>query len=356
MNPIIFLYSSSESEEENVQQVIRNRMRDKSNPLTLPEAAFRKRFRLSKSAFNYVLAELKFEGHLSTAVPPMIQLGATLSLLASGGYQHLVGNDFLIGICQSTICKIIKNVVSEMETKLCPQFIKFVPDNLSECTKSFVEKYKIPGVIGCIDGTHFGLQKPTVNEHMFFNRKGYHSLNSMIICDHEYRILAIDSKYGGAAHDSFVWKHSAQRKFLEEQFNQNNVKNVWLLGDSGYPLEPWCLTPFRNPEEGSTQARFNEAHSKARCVVERTIGILKGRWKILSNDKRSRYKPEKMAQFGNVCAALHNICIHFKDASYCRHYASETINTEVDMGNETHLTKIGHKIRNHIMLALENTI
>ncbi|XP_039967512.1 putative nuclease HARBI1, partial [Bactrocera tryoni] len=210
--------------------------------------------------------------------------------------------------------------------------------------------------IGCIDGTHFGLQKPTLNEHMFFNRKGYHSLNSMIICDHEYRILAIDSKYGGAAHDSFVWKHSAQRKFLEEQFNQNNVKNVWLLGDSGYPLEPWCLTPFRNPEEGSTQARFNEAHSKARCVVERTIGILKGRWKILSNDKRSRYKPEKMAQFGNVCAALHNICIHFKDASYCRHYASETINTEVDMGNETHLTKIGHKIRNQIMLALENTI
>ncbi|XP_050322714.1 uncharacterized protein LOC126754639 [Bactrocera neohumeralis] len=128
MHPIIFLYSSSESEEENVQQVIRNRMRDKNNPLALPEAAFRKRFRLSKSEFNYLLAELKFEGHLSTAVAPMIQLGATLSLLASVGYQHLVGNDFLIGICQSTICKIIKNVISEMETKLCPQFIKFVPD------------------------------------------------------------------------------------------------------------------------------------------------------------------------------------------------------------------------------------
>ncbi|XP_050338554.1 putative nuclease HARBI1 [Bactrocera neohumeralis] len=139
-----------------------------------------------------------------------------------------------------------------METKLRPQFIKFVPDNLSECTKSFVEKYKIPGV----------------NEHMFFNRKGYHSLNSMTICDHEYRILAIDSKYGLAAHDSFVWKHSAQRKFLEEQFNQNNFKNVWLLGDSGYPLEPWCLTPFRNHEEGSTQARFNEAHSKAVWLKE----------------------------------------------------------------------------------------
>ncbi|XP_050339688.1 putative nuclease HARBI1 [Bactrocera neohumeralis] len=255
-------------------------MRDKSNPLALPEAAFRKRFRLSKCAFNYVLAELKFEGHLSTAVAPMIQLGATLSLSA----------DFLIGICQSTICKIIKNVISEMETKLCPQFIKFVPDNLSECTKSFVEKYKIPGVIGCIDGTHFGLQKPTVNEHMFFNRKGYHSLNSMIICDHEYCILAIDSKCGGAAHDSSVGKHSVQRKFLEEQFNQNNFKNVWLLGDSGYPLEPWCLTSFRSPEEGSTQARFNEAHSKARCVVERTIGILKSIWKKGNNDKRSRYQ------------------------------------------------------------------
>lgn len=36
-------------------------------------------------------------------------------------------------------------------------------------------------VVGCIDGTHIGLQKPTVNEHMYFNRKGFHSINAMLV-------------------------------------------------------------------------------------------------------------------------------------------------------------------------------
>ncbi|KAI8122671.1 putative nuclease HARBI1 [Lucilia cuprina] len=137
----------------------------------------------------------------------------------------------------------------------------------------------------------------------------------MIICDHQYKILAINSKYGGAAHDSFVWKESEERIHLEQEYN-NNLRNFWLLGDSGYPCEPWLLIPYRNPQENSMESKFNDIHSKARCIVERTIGILKARWKILCHDKRSRYSAERIAQFSNVCAALHNICLHFKVPNY----------------------------------------
>ncbi|XP_046812423.1 putative nuclease HARBI1 [Lucilia cuprina] len=115
-----------------------------------------------------------------------------------------------------------------MERKLCPKFITFNCRNSDECKENFMAKYNIPGVIGCVDGTHFGLQKPP-NEHMFFNRKDFHSLNSIIICDHQYKILAINSKYGGAAHDSFVWKESEERIHLEQEYN-NNLRNFWLLG------------------------------------------------------------------------------------------------------------------------------
>ncbi|XP_065356153.1 putative nuclease HARBI1 [Calliphora vicina] len=289
---------------------------------------------------------------MSTAVPPKLQLAATLSLLAGGSFQYIVGNDYLVGMCQSTVCKYVNICITELEAKLCPEFIKFDPQNSYECMNTFMTKYKIPGVIGCVDGTHFGLQRPSSNEHMFFNRKGFHSLNYMVICDHEYKILAINSKYGGAAHDSFVWKHSDERSFLEELFNNNTSKNVWLLGDSGYPLEPWCITPYRNPAEGSMESNFNDVHSKARCIIERTIGILKGRWKILVNDKRSRYSPEKIASFGNVCAALHNVCIHFKVPRYTNVTAAEPIQQNFGFENETNLTKIGNKIRDHIKLTL----
>lgn len=84
---------------------------------------------------------------------------------------------------------------------LCPKFIKFCPEQSANCIEAFMTKYKIPGgkymylaevkviynyffkflVIGCVDGTHVGLQKPSNNEHMFYNRKGFHSLNAMVV-------------------------------------------------------------------------------------------------------------------------------------------------------------------------------
>lgn len=39
---------------------------------------------------------------------------------------------------------------------------------------------------------------------------------------------------------------------------------------------------------------------------------LTGRFRILMEERKSRYFPLKVALFSNACAALHNICIHFK--------------------------------------------
>lgn len=58
--------------------------------------------------------------------------------------------------------------------------------------------------------------------------------------------------------------------------------------------------------------RFNNILAKARCQVERVIGILKGRWRCLCSDRKLRYPPATVANIVNVCAALHNICLHYK--------------------------------------------
>lgn len=103
----------------------------------------------------------------------------TLELLAKGSYQDTIGNDFSIGMAQPTVSKIFWEVIEKMENALCSNWIKF---ELSQETKEyFYEKHKIPGVVGCIDGTHVYLLRPSANEHMFFNRKGKHSLNVMIV-------------------------------------------------------------------------------------------------------------------------------------------------------------------------------
>lgn len=90
----------------------------------------------------------------------------------------------------------------------------------------------------------------------------------------------------------------------------NGDKNTWILGDSGYPLEPWLITPYRVSDDQSKIA-FNQVHSKARSIVERAICVLKGRWRILLEERKPRYLPVKLAKVVNVCAALHNICIFY---------------------------------------------
>lgn len=52
----------------------------------------------------------------------------------------------------------------------------------------------------------------------------------------------------------------------------------WLLGDSGYPLRPWLMTPILTPLS-KQEEMFNRSHVKTRNCVERAFGVLKSRFR-----------------------------------------------------------------------------
>lgn len=143
-------------------------------------------FRLNKCGFKYLLEEVErsFKPVVrSSSVPNIIKLAATLRFFAQGSYQQGVGQDFLVGMCQAGISKTIAEMLTFIEQKICGKWISFAmsPEEKIEAKITFFNETGFPGVLGCVDGTHISIVAPTQSEHLFYNRKGFHSLNAMIV-------------------------------------------------------------------------------------------------------------------------------------------------------------------------------
>ena len=120
------------------------------------------------------------------------------------------------------------------------------------------------------------------------------------------RIRAVDACRPGPCHDSFIWGMSDAKKYFKQKY-ENRERNSWFLGDAGYALEPYLMTPYRNPQHGTKEHIFNMKHCSGRNIVERTIGNLKSRFRCLQCTTL-HYSPEKVVKIINVCSTLHNIC------------------------------------------------
>ena len=66
----------------------------------------------------------------------------------------------------------------------------------------------------------------------FFNRKGYYSLNCMVMVDHLKRIRHFTSRHAGSAHDARIFNESHIKPRLEANFDPKSLKVI--LSDKGY--------------------------------------------------------------------------------------------------------------------------
>ncbi|KAB0805098.1 hypothetical protein PPYR_02068 [Photinus pyralis] len=90
---------------------------------------------------------------------------------------------------------------------------------------------------------------------------------------------------------------------------ETDYQDYFLVGDSGYPVENYLMTPLLNPNTPA-QHLYNEAQIRTRNVVERSYSVWKRRFAVLSLGLRV-----KLTTTLNIIVAtavLHNIAINMK--------------------------------------------
>lgn len=173
--------------------------------------------------------------------------------------------------------------------------------------KEFYEIAGFPKVIGAIDGTLIPIRTPYENEHLYVCHKGYHAINVMAVCDANLAFTNVVAKWHGAAHDSAVFNSSMLQIHLES----GGGGEGWLLGDRGYALTPYVMTPFR-PDKVATngEKNYQKSHTKTRNVIERCFGVLKQRFRCIDfSGGAMQFRPSRCCKIILATAVLHNMCI-----------------------------------------------
>ncbi|XP_032677057.1 uncharacterized protein LOC116846830 [Odontomachus brunneus] len=91
--------------------------------------------------------------------------------------------------------RITENIIDIVTTA-----IRFMASGSYQTDIQFWEKYDFPGIIGRIDCTHVAIvtivappkHHPQFPEHIYVNRKGYHSINVQLICDSDLKIIHLN--------------------------------------------------------------------------------------------------------------------------------------------------------------------
>ncbi|XP_064292640.1 putative nuclease HARBI1 isoform X2 [Plodia interpunctella] len=272
---------------------------------------FKRNYRVTKTFFHGLCQELvplmqtpKRRSDISTKYKILV----ALSFFATGSYQRLVGSSLGTPMSQQSVSRALRDVFAALNSpSVLHKHIKF-PQTEQErnvIKRKFYEKFSIPGVIGCIDGTHVAILRPAENER-YFNRKHFHSRNVLIICDSDLNILSVDASFGGASHDSFIWNQHPIKDHLTQLINAG--ESAYLLGDSGYAQREYMMTPIVDAAAGSPEEHYTKMHVTARNTVEHTIGVLKNRWRCLLGHRVLHYHPVVAAKNINACCVLHNMC------------------------------------------------
>jgi len=143
------------------------------------------------------------------------------------------------------------------------------------------------------------------------------------VCDHECRFVHCYAGNVGSVHDQRVLRQSELYEYINDVTKCPN--NPYLVGDAAYTLHEHIMVPYRDNEHLSQkQKNFNFCLSSARIAVERSIGLLKGRFRSLLTTLDME-RVELIPKYIIACCVLHNICLLKNDQFPDLHFIASSV-------------------------------
>ncbi|XP_018363689.1 PREDICTED: putative nuclease HARBI1, partial [Trachymyrmex cornetzi] len=275
---------------------------------------FKAHFRMSREVFNYLLniisprLKRKSKRYGRQTISPELQLLISIWTMATPDSYRSVCDRFDVG--RATAWRSVKKVCSALNA-LASQFIKWPNREEAEHTWTNIKtKHKFPKIIGAIDGTHIRITKPKEHDESYINRKGYYSIQLQIICDSTLKFIHCYAGQPGSVHDMRVFRLSGFQEMCTENYFP---EDSYILGDAAYAIQKHVMVPYKNNGHlTEQQINFNSCLSVVRVMVERSIALLKGRFRSLL-DKLHMKRTDLIAKYIIACCVLHNICILHRD-------------------------------------------
>jgi len=181
----------------------------------MSDHTFKSHFRMEKSTFSLITNTLKphlFEDLQHRGGPIPIEKICAISIwkLASGQSYRTVAALFSVG--RTTAWRCVHIFCNLVKTNLTPTCIRW-PLTLEEWTATKnrfkTKKAQFTDCVGAIDGCHIPIRGPPGDPlNSYINKKGWHSINVMAVCDANKMFMYINAKWPGSVNDKRVLANS----------------------------------------------------------------------------------------------------------------------------------------------------
>ncbi|KAM0825863.1 hypothetical protein ACQ4PT_069252 [Festuca glaucescens] len=276
-------------------------------------------FNMTKRTFSYVCSLVKVPSvkdmdrytFLNGRVMRLEDRAAVaLIMLKSGEPPESVG--FSVGVDQSTVLQVTWSFVQAMRERGKHHF-RWGTGEIEKIKSKFDKIYGLPNCCGVICSTRIKVWLPTAEDH-----EQNDGVVLQVLLDTDMRFTQASVRSPGGMNQLSIFYASNLFALCEKgaRLNGSRLKlsdgsqvGEYIIGDAGYPLLPWLLTPYLEEDlkDLSYKAEFNIRHSAARIAALKALARFEETLKFLYEPLPDLEKPRKLIDIIMASCILHNI-------------------------------------------------